>query len=259
MRELINRSAPVTVALFGLASFQADALDIRVAAASNISRPMKSIAAQFESNTSHKVLLSFGSTGMHYAQIRNGAPFDLFFAADDERPERLEAEGVAVPSTRITYAIGSLVLWSPEKDRVDSEGRILVQSSFERLAIANPKHAPYGRAAREALESLEIWDVIQRRIVRGENVAQAYQFVATGNAEIGLIAYSQIRRANAETAGSWWRVPQSTYTPIRQQAVLLKDRPAARDFLRFTSRNEAKKILRDFGYEVPTERDAGGK
>jgi molybdate transport system substrate-binding protein len=246
-------SAIVSAALFGAFFCHAVAEEIRVAAASNISVPMQSIAAAFESNTFHKVLLSFGSTGKHYAQIRHGAPFDLFFAADEYSPGRLVSEGLAVPATRFTYAVGHLVLWSRDKSIVDSEGRVLAEGAFERLAMANPKHAPYGRAAREVLESLGTWDALQKQIVRGENVAQAFQFVATGNAEIGLIAYSQILRPNREVSGSWWLVPESMYKPIRQQAVLIHDRPAARRFLKFVAEPEPQRILGDFGYGIPLE------
>jgi len=253
MRNWKYSSAIVPGTFFWALFCPAFAEDIRVAAASNIAVPMQSIAAAFESNTSHKVLLSFGSTGKHYAQIRHGAPFDLFFAADENSPERLASEGLAVPDTLYTYAVGHLVLWSRDKSIVDSEGSILAEGAFERLAMANPKHAPYGRAAREVLESLGTWDALQKQIVRGENVTQAFQFVATGNAEIGLVAYSQIIRPGQEISGSWWLVPDSMYNPIRQQAVLIHDKPAARRFLEFVAEPEPQRILVDFGYGIPLE------
>lgn len=230
---------------------QSIADEIHVAVASNFAEVMTEISKQFEASTGHRVVLSFGSTGKHYAQIRNGAPFDAFFAADVHRPELLEEEGVAVPGSRFTYAIGKLVLWSPKKNYVDSTGMILIRSKFRYLAIANPKLAPYGKAAREVLQALGLWDLLKERIVQGENISQAFQYVKSGNTELGFIAFSQIMQLTKNEKGSIWDVPQELYTPIEQQAVLLKDGETARSFLSFVRSKESRKIILDYGYDTP--------
>lgn len=224
--------------------------EIRVAVASNFAGAMKAIVAAFEAGAEHEVTLSFGSTGKHYAQIVNGAPFDAFFAADVSRPELLEEEGVALPGSRFTYAIGKLVLWSPRADYVDADGKIIEQGDFRYLAIANPKLAPYGRAAVEVLRARALWEGLDKRIVRGENIGQTFQFVQTGNAELGFVAYAQVRRRDRPVDGSQWLIPQSLYTPIEQQAVLLTESEAAREFLSFIRGSEASNIIRAHGYEV---------
>jgi len=234
-----------------LAGGRAMAEAIRVAVASNFVEAITVIAERFEARTDHEVTLSAGSTGKHYAQISNGAPFDAFFAADAHRPQLLEQEGVAVAGTRFTYALGKLVLWSPTAGYVDRDGRVLERGEFRHLAIANPKLAPYGRAAEEVLLAMGLWDRFGRRLVRGENIGQAYQFVSSGNAELGFVAYSQVRRPGRAIEGSWWNVPQTLYTPIEQQAVLLKDGEAARAFLSFVRSDEALEIIRDYGYDTP--------
>lgn len=222
-----------------------------MAVASNFADAITTIAERFEARSGHKVILSFGSTGKHYAQIKNGAPFDAFFAADVHRPELLEEEGIALSGTRFTYAAGKLVLWSSEKSYVDPEGSVLQHGEFRFLAIANPKLAPYGRAAQEVLEALGLWAKLSRQIVRGENISQAFQYVKSGNAELGFIAYSQVKRANHPIQGSFWEVPQDLYTPIEQQAILLKDSDAARAFLSFVRTDESLKIVHDYGYDTP--------
>jgi molybdate transport system substrate-binding protein len=222
---------------------------VRVAVAANFREAITEIAARFEAQSSHQVDLIFGSTGKHYAQIINGAPFDLFFAADAARPQRLEQEGHCVPGTRFTYAIGRLVLWSPDEGMVDPEGKILGSRTFRHLAIANPRLAPYGRAAEESLLKLGLWDAVSDRIVTGENIAQAYQFVSSGNADLGLVAWSQLHRGGPPTEGSWWLVPE-IYAPIRQQAVLLKPGKAAESFIAFVKGGESAVIIRAHGYTV---------
>jgi len=234
-----------------LSSGQSIAEEIQIAAASNFANTIISIAQRFEINTGHKVTLIFGSTGKHYAQIKNGAPFDVFFAADIKRPELLEKEGIALAGSRFTYAIGKLVLWSPTPNYVDSSGKVLEQMEFRHLAIANPKLAPYGKAAVEILQARGIWNAIKGRTVRGENISQAFQFVNSHNAELGFVAYSQIKHPGHPSAGSWWEIPQSLYTPIEQQAVLLKQNKAARDFLSFIKSDESLEIIRSFGYGTP--------
>jgi molybdate transport system substrate-binding protein len=226
------------------------AADVRVAVASNFATAIKEIAPVFEARFDHEVNLVFGSTGKHYAQVRNGAPLDVLLAADKLRPRLLEDEGMAVPGSRFTYARGRLVLWSPRAGYVDQQGRVLEGDDFRHLAIASPKLAPYGAAAREVLEVLGVWDRLQRRIVRGENIAQALQYVESGNAELGFIATSQLTPEHRQT-GSLWMVPQDLYSPIEQQAVLLRDTPAAREFLAFLESDEAVGIIQRMGYEAP--------
>lgn len=225
--------------------------EIRVAVASNFADVIKIIAGRFEAGTGHKVVLIFGSTGKHYAQVKNGAPFDAFFAADAERPKRLEEEGVVQSGSRFTYAMGKLVLWSPETGYVDPEGKVLEQGGFRHLAIANPKLAPYGKAAREVLLGRGLWDELQSRMVRGENIGQAFQFVHSGNAQLGFVAYSHVKRPGYSVKGSFWEVPQSLYSTIDQQAVLLTDNDAAHAFLAFVKGDESLEIIRGFGYGTP--------
>lgn len=240
-----------------LASEQSLAAELRVAVASNFTRTMTSLIQQFEAKTGQKVKLVFGSTGKHYAQIRNGAPFDAFFAADIKRPKLLEEEGITVPGSRFTYAIGKLMLWSPEVDVVDSSGKVLEQGGFRYLAIANPKLAPYGRAAREVLQSRGLWEGMKGKIVRGENISQSYQFVNSGNAELGFVAYSQLKHPGQRINGSYWKIPQALYTPIEQQAVLIKDSEAGRRFLSYIQSKEALMIINDHGYETRSLSDLG--
>jgi molybdate transport system substrate-binding protein len=228
-----------------------EANELRVAVASNFADAMRVLAADFEVKTGHRVTLVFGSTGKHYAQIRNGAPFDVFFAADTARPQLLETQGVAQPGSRFTYAIGKVVLWSPRAGYVDPEGRVLRRASFRHLAIANPELAPYGKAAREVLQKLGLWDELKARTVRGQNVSQTFQFVKSGNAELGFVAYSQVARPGHPTEGSWWAVPQTLYAPIEQQAVLLQPSRIGADFLDFARSEGALELIRGYGYDTP--------
>ena len=220
---------------------------IRVAAAANFRDAITAIAALYEEQSPHRVDLIFGSTGKQYAQIVNGAPFDLLFAADSERTRRLEQEGLGVAGSRFVYAVGRLVLWSADEHLVDPHGEILATDRFRRLAMANPRLAPYGRAAEETLRALGLWDSVSDRIVTGENIGQAYQFVKTGNADLGFVAWSQLHRGAAPTEGSWWLVPD-LHAPIVQEAVLLKPGEAAESFLAFVRGREAAEIMRAHGY-----------
>ncbi|MDT8387459.1 MAG: molybdate ABC transporter substrate-binding protein [Thiogranum sp.] len=229
----------------------ASADEIRVAVASNFTDAIKDVAEAFEKKAGHEVVLISGSTGKHYAQIINGAPFDAFFAADARRPRLLEEESVAVPGSRFTYAIGKLVLWSPDPALIDANARVLSHGNFRHLALANPKLAPYGKAAEQVMRARGVWEALQGRMVHGENVGQTFQFVKTGNAELGFVAYSQIKRAGDSTEGSFWEPPQSLYTPIEQQAVLLKDHPVARELMGFAKGDQARKIIRAHGYGTP--------
>ena len=195
--------------------------------------------------------LAFGSTGKHYAQIKHGAPFDVFFAADSRRPERLEEEAVAIKGSRFTYAIGKLVLWSPEKDFVDAEGKVLASGNFPHLAVANSRLAPYGYAAKQILTSRSLWDSLKRKMVRGENIGQAFQFVKSGNVKLGFVAYSQLKMPGKKIPGSYWLPDPSLYDPIEQQAVLLKEKSAAREFLDYVAGDQGQAIIRSYGYDTP--------
>lgn len=229
------------------------AAEFRVAVASNFRGAAQEIAVGFEAASGHHAVLIFGSTGKHYAQIVHGAPFEVFLAADAERPERLERDGHAVPGTRFTYALGRLVLWSASPERVVDGAALLKKGDFRRLAIANPALAPYGRAARESLEAVGAWPAAEPRLVTAENVAQAYQFVASGNAEVGLVAWPLLLQGEAGPRGSWWRVPESLHAPIAQQAVLLREDPGGRAFLEYLRGPQALAILRARGYGVPDD------
>ncbi|CAG35186.1 molybdate ABC transporter substrate-binding protein [Desulfotalea psychrophila] len=241
----------IIVLSFLLVAGSASAEQIRVAVASNFTGAIKEIASSFQAKTSHKVVLLFGSTGKHYAQIKNGAPFDAFFAADVRRPKLLEEEGLAVAGTRFTYAMGTLVLWSADPQLLDDSATALKEGRFHHLAFANPKLAPYGKASQQVLENLGLWKQLQPKFVRGENISQALQFIKSGNAELGFIALSQLKSGKADLQGSLWKVPVALYSPIEQQAVLLRDNKVAAQFLEFAKGEEALKIIRGFGYSCP--------
>ncbi len=225
--------------------------EFSIAVASNFSGAIKELAAQFEHETGHSVTLVPGSTGKHFAQIMNGAPFDAFFAADRKRPRLLEENGRVVPGSRFTYAMGQIVLWSPERDLIDSSEAVLRSEGFRHLAIANPKLAPYGYAAKEVLTSLTLWNSVMDRLVRGENINQTYQFIKTGNADLGFVALSQLIQADSKQSGSYWRVPDTLYSPIEQQAVIIRDKKAVKEFFKFVSSDAGRGIIRRFGYKTP--------
>ena len=249
------RTLLLTVLMLAGATGAVRADEIRVAVASNFADAIKAAADVFEEQTGHRVILIFGSTGKHYAQIRNGAPFEAFFAADARRPALLETEGVAQPGSRFTYAVGKVVLWSPDPDLIDADAGVsnLANGDFRHLSMANPKLAPYGKAAEEVMRTKGVWEDLRTRTVRGENIGQAFQFVKSGNAELGFVALSQITQPGKAIAGSFWRPPQALYTPIVQQAVLLKANPAARQFLAFMQDDAAVRIIERYGYEVPDQ------
>lgn len=222
--------------------------EVRVAVATNFAAVMNTLVERFEATSGHTVLVSAGSTGGHYAQIKNGAPFDAFFSADSERPRLLEAEGIAVPGSRFLYAVGRLALWSARRDYVDTDGRVLATGDFRHIAIANPELAPYGAAARDVLTARGLWAPLQPRLVMGQDIGQAYSFVQTGNAELGFVAWAQLKQGDREIAGSYWLVPDSLHRPIEQEAVLLRDVPAARALAEFIKSAEAHEIIRRYGY-----------
>lgn len=248
----MKKSPWVIFLALNLAVALACAAEVNVAVAANFSGPMAQIAPAFEKATGHKAVIAYGASGKFYAQITNGAPFDVFLSADTETPSRLESGGQAVAASRFTYAIGKLVLWSAKPGLVDDKGALLKRGDFRFLAIANPKTAPYGAAAIEVMDKLGVATQFDDKLVRGENITQTYQFVATGNAELGFVALSQIYKDGQFAAGSHWVVPAGLYAPLRQDAVLLvrgKDNPAAEALLAYLKSDAAKSVIRAYGYE----------
>lgn len=247
------RIAKLLLALTLSLAVPALADEVQVAVAANFTAPMKTIAEDFEKDTGHKAVLAFGSTGKFYAQIKNGAPFQILLAADDETPARLEKDGAALPGSRFTYAIGSLVLWSAKPGFVDDKGAVLSKGKFEHLALADPKLAPYGAAAMETLAKLGLADKLQAKIVQGENIGQAYQFAATGNAEMGFVALSQVMKDGKIGSGSSWIVPAAMHAPIRQDAVILangKGNAAAEALMKYLRSAKTKALIKSYGYAV---------
>ena len=230
----------------------AQAGEVKVAVAANFMAPMHKLAAAFERDSGHKLLLSFGSTGRLYAQIKNGAPFEVFLSADDETPARLEREGLGVAGSRWTYAVGRLVLWSRDPALVDAKGEVLRRSDLPHLALADPKLAPYGRATEQALGQLGLLERWRPRFVTGESITQAHQFVASGNAPLGFVALAQVMEAGRIAQGSAWLVPASLHEPLRQDGQLLvrgQSNPAAQALLRFLRSEAARAVIRGYGYE----------
>jgi molybdate transport system substrate-binding protein len=243
--------ARLLIGVFFLLPGWLQAESINVAVASNFRPAMLSLQQTFESASKHHINLIFGSTGKQYAQIKQGAPFDVFLAADTERPRLIEADGLAVNGNRFTYAIGQLVLWSAEDQFVDHDGKVLHQNDYQHLSIANPRLAPYGLAAQQTLQALGVWETVEKKLVYGENVSQAYQFIASGNARLGFVALSQVLATQEPANGSHWVVPKSLYEPIAQQGVLLSDNEASRSFFSFLHSEQAIKIIQQHGYETP--------
>ncbi|WP_349741359.1 molybdate ABC transporter substrate-binding protein [Roseateles cavernae] len=230
------------------------AAEVQVAVAANFSAPMQKIAQAFEQDTGHQARLAFGSTGKFYAQIRNGAPFQLLLAADDTTPARLVAEGLGLADSRFSYATGRLVLWSRQPGLVDAQGAVLRNAGgFERIALADPKLAPYGAAAVQALGKLGLLEALTPKFVQGESIAQTYQFIATENAVLGFVALSQVQVDGRIAQGSAWLVPAELHEPIRQDALLLKaglGNPAAVALLQYLRGDKARAIIRAYGYEL---------
>ncbi len=225
-----------------------------LAVAANFSAPMQKIATLFQKDTGHTIKLSFGATGAIYAQIKNGAPFDVFLSADQSTAQKLGLEGMAVPNSRFTYATGQLALWSKQKDLVDGNGQILKSNSIQRIAVANPKLAPYGAAALETITRLGLLNELQPKLVQGDNISQTYQFISTQNAPIGFVALSQIYANDAITSGSAWIVPSHLYKPIAQDAILLRkgsDNAAAKALMLYLKGEKALQIIKSYGYLVP--------
>ncbi len=242
-----------TTFILWLASCHCAAGKVSAAVAANFAGAMTIIAREFETASGHEVTLSFGSSGKFFAQIKNGAPYDVFFSADQVKPRALQQAGLVVPGSRFTYAIGALALWSANATLIDARAQVLKQGHFKRLAIANPTLAPYGVAAMQVLHNLGIAAATHDKLVRGENVAQAYQFAHSGNAELGFVALSQVWH---EREGSHWIVPPHLYAPIRQDAVLLRraeNNRAARALLRFARSDRVKRLLASRGYRAEAE------
>ena len=246
------------VAAFGAAaclfvSVNAFAGSTNVAVAANFTDAAKEIAGKFKAKTGHDAVLSFGASGQFYTQIKEGAPFQILLSADDERPKKLVEDGLGVPDSRFTYAIGKLVLWSAQDGYVDVKGEILKTGEFKHLSLANPKTAPYGAAAIEVLKKIGAFERVEPRIVQGENIAQAHQFAATGNAELGFVALSQVYKDGKITSGSAWIVPTSLYAPIRQDAAILAKglhNPAAKALADYLKTDKARAVIKSYGYEL---------
>lgn len=227
--------------------------EVQVAVAANFAGPMKALAARFEQETGHKVRSTVGSTGKFYAQIKHGAPFEILLAADDETPIKLEQEGAAVAGTRFTYAIGKLVLWSAQAGVVDDKGEVLSKGGWQHLAIANPKLAPYGAAAVEAMKKLNVVGAVEPRLVVGESIAQAQQFIDSGAAQLGFVAMSQVFEGGKLKSGSAWVLPAGLYSPIRQDAIVLdkgRNKPGAAAFMAYLKSDAAKMVIRSYGYSL---------
>lgn len=229
--------------------------EVKVAVASNFLSTLNEIILNFEKDTNHTVVVSAGSSGKLYAQIKHGAPFELFFSADVNRPRLLEEEGLAVQGSRFTYSVGRLTLWSPDPDMVREDGRaVLEEGAFKHLAIANPKTAPYGMAAEQTLRTLGLWEVLQDRLVLGENIGQTFQFVFSRNAQLGFVSLSQVLDPKIHARGSRWDVPSTFHDSLEQDAVLLKTgqhHVAANAFLEYVTRDTSRAIIERFGYGVP--------
>jgi len=252
----MSKCAP-RFALAALATFMtfnsAWADEVQVAVAANFTAPIQAIAKDFEKDTGHKLVAAYGATGQFYAQIKNGAPFEVFLAADDSTPAKLENEGDSVKGSRFTYAIGTLALWSAKPGYVDAKGEVLKKNEFKHLSIANPKAAPYGLAATQVLDKLKLTEATKAKIVEGQNITQAFQFVSTGNAELGFVALSQIYKDGKVTEGSAWIVPASLHEPIKQDALILnkgKDNPAAKALVDYLKGPKAAALIKSYGYEI---------
>ncbi len=227
--------------------------DVQVAVAANFTAPMQRIAEDFAKDTGHKAVLAFGATGKFYAQIKNGAPFEVLLSADDTTSTKLEQEGAAVAGSHFTYAIGKLVLWSAKAETVDAKGEVLRKGGFKHIALANPKVAPYGAAAVEVLTRLKLLEGLSPKFVQGENIAQTHQFVASGNAELGFVALSQVMTDGKVNAGSAWVIPQELYQPLRQDAVVLKPgkgKGAAMALMDYLKGAKAKAVILSYGYTL---------
>ena len=234
------------------AATQVQADEVSVAVAANFATPIQKIALAFEKETGHKIVATYGATGKFYAQIKNGAPFEVLLAADNETPARLIKENAAVAGSQFTYAIGKLVLWSAKPAVVDAAGEVLKKGGFDHLALANPKLAPYGAAAVEAMKTLGVFEALQAKLVTAESITQSHQFISSGNALLGFVALSQVLK-DGKMEGSAWLVPAKLYSPISQDAVILdkgKGKPAAEALVKYLKSDKAKAVIKSYGYDL---------
>ena len=251
MSHRLARTAAALGAIFALSS--ASAAEVQVAVAANFAAPIRAIAKDFEKDTGHKLVAAYGATGQFYTQIKNGAPFEVFLSADDTTPAKLEKEGDAAPGSRFTYAIGTLVLWSAQDGYVDAQGDVLKNGQYKHLSIANPNAAPYGLAATQVLDKLGLTATVKPRLVEGQNITQALQFVSSGNAELGFVALSQVYKDGKITSGSAWIVPADMHEPIRQDALILKkgeSNPAAKALVDYLKGPKAAEVIKSYGYRL---------
>ncbi len=239
-------------ALLSVVAGAAAAVDVHVAVAANFTAPAKELAPMFEAKTGHKLVLSFGGTGMFYGQIKNGATYDVLLAADAKTPKKIVSEGLGVKGSAFTYAVGKLVFWSSDASKIPADGLTLLKNAdFNKCAVANPKLAPYGLAAYETLKALKLFDVVRPKFVEGDNIGKTFNFVKTANADVGFVALSQVFKNGKMVSGSGWVVPDNLYNPIYQDAVLLKqgkEQKAAKEFLKFLQGPEAAKVKAAYGY-----------
>lgn len=252
MKFITRSSVLISVFLLGLLNNNLAVADVRVAVASNFLLPAKYIANVYEKETGEKVLISAGSTGKLYAQIINGAPYDIFMAANQREPERLEKEGYVIAGSRFTYARGRLVLWEVKgRYRKKTYEDLLASGDYQRISLANPAIAPYGNAALSVLKELNLGETIKNKLIKAENISQAYQYAATGAADIGFIALSQLKTSQSELPGAHWLVSEELHEPILQQAVLLKNasnKLQAKSFLNYLKSSKAMAMIENFGY-----------
>ena len=236
-----------------LLSVNSFAGEVQVAVAANFAEPIKAIAAVLEKTTGHKLQATLGATGKFYAQIQNGAPFDVFLSADRKTPELLEKKGLAQLDSRFTYATGKLVLWSADANLVDAKGDILKRGQFRKIAYATPKLAPYGAAAEQVVGKLGLTSALAPKLVQGESIGQTFNFVQTGNAELGFVALSQVLEGGKLKNGSMWVIPQTLYAPIQQDAVVLKraaNNDAAQALVKLLKSPNIKDLIRSYGYDI---------
>ena len=249
----MKKPSTLVLVYLAIALGSAHAAEVSVALAANFSAPMQKIAAAFLQDTGHKAVLSYGSTGKFYAQIVNGAPFDILLAADQATPERLERAGYTLAGSRFTYATGRVVLWSRQSGLVDDRGDVLRRGGFGKLAIADPRLAPYGAAAVQVMEQLGVRQALQAQTLQGDNISMAYQWVSSGNAALGFVALSQLVADGKMQQGSAWIIPTSLHAPLRQDAVALvhsRGNPAAKALLDYLKGGRARSIIASFGYTL---------
>ncbi|WPC65706.1 molybdate ABC transporter substrate-binding protein [Rhodoferax ferrireducens] len=251
MKLRIKNLTPGAVALAFSAVTLADQAQVAVAA--NFAEPIKAVAAVLEKTTGHTLKVTLGSTGKLYAQIKNGAPFDVLLAANTATPAALESDGLSTPGSRFSYATGKLVLWSADATKVDAKGDVLKSGNFRKVAYANPKTAPYGAAAVQVMDRLGLTSTLTPKLVQGESIGQAFNFVHTGNAELGFVAMSQVLEGGKLKGGSMWLIPQALYSPIQQDAVLLQhgaNNPAAQALMKLLQSPNIKDLIRSYGYDI---------